>query len=35
MHQYGFSARCKSCEYAADCAAMDDDCVHELGEVDD
>lgn len=32
LHQYGFSSRCKTCEYAAACSAMDDDCVHELGE---
>ena len=31
-HQYGFSLRCKTCEYRRACAAMDEDCVHELGE---
>ena len=33
-HQHGFSVRCKTCEYAAICAAMDEDCVHDLGEVE-
>ena len=33
LHQYGFSARCKTCEYGSACAEMDEDCVHELGEV--
>ena len=30
-HQYGFSRRCKTCEYGSACAAMDEDCVRELG----
>lgn len=33
--QYGYSIRCKTCEYSQSCAEMDDDCVHDLEEVED
>lgn len=32
FHQYGFSTQCKTCKHAAACAAMDEDCVLELGD---